>query len=106
MKEIQAGFNAPRPDADPYVLGQYERLGLAAAPSLADLEPHATEMMRSGQILEGIGLVLGRHVSVTDLQTDKSVHKIAMAATRQPEQAFGMLLLHLCTEEIKAEESA
>jgi hypothetical protein len=101
MTEIQAGFNAPRPTENPYMLDQYARLELGVQPSLADVEPHALQLMESGAVLEGIGLVLGRRVDARDLKEDMVMTQIALTAYGRPQDAMTLLLLKLTAEEAK-----
>jgi len=97
------GMDRPRPTEDTYVLGQYAELGLGKAPSLAEIEPFALEMMRGRKILEGLGLVLGRRVNASD-RSDPDVGTITMLAVQNPDLAFSMLLVKLTADELKAEK--
>ncbi len=104
--EIIGGFNRPRPTEDPYVAGQYEQLGLSEAPSLQDIEPHAVDMMASGRVLEGMGLVLGRRVDAADAKEDPDLKAIVVTALSDPRQAFGGLLMKLELDRLEAEGQA
>jgi len=102
-QEITSGFNRPRVVEDRYVLQQFEELGIGLTPSLEDIEPYAIAMMRNKEILEGMGLVLGRRVDAMEIEEDSILRGIMLSAIQDPESAFGLLLFRLATEDLKAE---
>jgi hypothetical protein len=95
LPTIQAGLDVPRPTDDPYVAGQYAALGLSSQPTLADIHPHALNLMSQGRTFDALGLVLGYRVERTDVRQDEFLLGAAFMAQSEPEQAFGILMHRL-----------
>jgi hypothetical protein len=98
-----SGSQIPRPAKDSYTSGQYERLGLRSDPTLEEIEPFAKEMMQNKHIIEGMSLVLGRRIDSREIASDPALAEITQFALRDPETAYGGLLIMLTLEELEAE---
>lgn len=87
-----AGFDRPQAASDAYVADLYAQHDLGDAPSLAHIEPIATELLSNPDtVLSGMSLVLGRHVDATELAEDPELGAAMQFA--EPGQKFGLLLL-------------
>jgi len=77
---------------------QYTEQGLNASPTLDEIEPVALRMMRSGEVLGSMSLVLGRDVAFGDLKADPFIARVARLTGHEPEHAYALLRMKVVIE--------
>lgn len=100
-----AGFDMPRSPQDELVAGHYKEAGLPEAPSMADLEPKALELLGDpNTVLKGMEMVLGRSISSDEIKKNSAL-LTAMMPVLPAGDRFAILLMQKAIDLQNADKS-
>jgi len=99
--ETKSGFTTPIEPQDQWTIEQYRKHGLPQNPTLKQVEPVATKLLKDSKgFIPAAELVLGRRVDARELTEGGGINCLSLAFSLPTEgKKFGGLLLVRTVEE-------